>query len=71
MIVHYSSVLHKILHASKDQTLDQILEDCHLLSMDDNDLSQRDEEDVFQPPRPRGLNEEETLLKEKMTRRIC
>ena len=44
MVVHCCCVLHNILLASKDRTLDQILMDCHLPPMHDNDLLRRDEE---------------------------
>ena len=37
MVVHSCCILHNILLASKDRTLDQILVDCHLLAMDDNE----------------------------------
>ena len=37
-VVHCCCVLHNILLASKDRTLHQILEDCRLPPMDDNDL---------------------------------
>ena len=36
-VVHACCVLHNILLASKDRTLHQILEDCHLPPMDFND----------------------------------
>ena len=37
-VVHCCCMLHNILLASKDRTLHQILEDCRLPPMDDNDL---------------------------------
>ena len=49
-VVHACCVLHNILFASKDRTLDQILRDCHLPPMEENDTSHRDEEGGFQPP---------------------
>ena len=48
-VVHASCVLHNILIASKDRTLDQILRDCHLPSMEDIDPPRPVEENVFQP----------------------
>jgi hypothetical protein len=38
-VVHSCCVLHNILLASKDRMLDQILVDCHLPAMDDNESS--------------------------------
>ena len=68
-VVHTCCVLHNILLASKDITLDQILADCHLPTMDADDHPHRDEEDIFQPPMPMGLlSEERALLEEKMAR---
>jgi hypothetical protein len=68
-VVHACCVLHNILLASKDRTLDQILADCNLPAMADDDNPGRDEEDVFQPPRPMGLvSEERSLLEGKMAR---
>lgn len=69
MVVHCCCVLHNILLASKDRTLDQILIECHLPPMDDIDHTRRDEEDVFRPPRPMGLmSEERALLEGQMAR---
>ena len=68
-VVHCCCVLHNILLASKDRTLEQILADCELAPMDDNDMAQRDEEDAFQPPRPMGLlSEDRALLEGQMAR---
>jgi hypothetical protein len=68
-VVHACYVLHNVLLASKDRTLDQILADCHLPTMDAHDLLRREEEDIFQPPRPMGLvNEDRALLEGKMAR---
>jgi len=68
-VVHRCCVLHNILFASKDRTLEQILKDCCLPPIDDNDLPQRVEEDVFQLRRPIGLvNETKTLVEGKMAR---
>ena len=68
-VVHTCCVLHNILLASKDSTLDQILADCHLPPMDVDDLPRRDDEDAFLPPRPMGLvSEERALLEGKMAR---
>ena len=64
ILVHSCCVLHNILLASKDQTLDQILVDCHLPPMDNNDLPRRDDDKVWQPPRPMGLVSEEIALLE-------
>ena len=68
-VVHTCCVLHNILLASKDRSLDQILADCNLPTMDDTGVSSRDAEDVFRPPRPMGLvNEERALLEGQMAR---
>lgn len=68
-VVHCCCVLHNILLASKDRTLDQILIDCHLPPMDDNDITHRVEEEGFHPPRPMGLvSKERTLLEGQMAR---
>ena len=68
-MVHSCYVLHNILLASKDRTLDQILIDCDLPSMDANDTARAQEDEVFHPPRPKGLvSEERALLKGKMAR---
>ena len=67
-VVHACCILHNILLASKDRTLDQILIDCNLPAMDECDISHR-EEDVFQPPRPmRLVSEERALLEGQMAR---
>jgi hypothetical protein len=49
-VVHCCCVLHNILLASKDRTLDQILIECNLPTTDDTGNPRRDEEDVFIPP---------------------
>ena len=68
-VVHACCVLHNILLASKDRTLEQILVDCHLPAMDDNNLLRREEDDIFQPPRPMGLvTEDRTLIEGQMAR---
>ena len=68
-VVHCCCVLHNILLASKDRTLDQILIDCHLPAMDDNILHHREDDVVFQPPRPLSLvSEERALLEGQMAR---
>ena len=68
-VVHSCCVLHNILLASKDRSLDQILIDCNLPPMDDNELSHRGEDDVFLPPRPMGLiSEERAFLEGQMAR---
>ena len=68
-VVHTCCVLHNILLASKDRTLDQILAECSLPPLDAEDHSQREEGEFFQPPRPMGLvTEERALLEGKMTR---
>ena len=68
-VVHCCCILHNLLLASKDRTLDQILMDCHLPPMDDNTNPHQAEEEVFQPPRPMGLvNEDRALLEGQMAR---
>ena len=68
-VIHTCCVLHNILLASKDRTLDQILEECHLPPMDATDTSRNDEEEHFQPPRRNGLvSEERALLEGQMAR---
>ena len=68
-VVHCCCVLHNILLASKDRTLDQILVDCNLPAMDDENLTHREDTDVFTPPRPMGLvSEERALLEGQMAR---
>ena len=68
-VVHTCCVLHNILLASKDRTLDQILAECSLPPMDVEDYTQRDECEQFRPPRPMGLvSEERTLLEGKLAR---
>ena len=68
-VVHCCCILHNILLASKDRTLDQILIDCNLPAMDENNPQHREEEAVFQPPRPMGLvSEERALLEGQMAR---
>jgi hypothetical protein len=68
-VIHCCCVLHNILLASKDMTLDQILEECHLPPMDGSDTTRHDDEDHFQPPRPNGLvSEERALLEGQMAR---
>ena len=68
-VVHACCILHNILLASKDRTLDQILIDCNLPAMNECDTAHREEEDVFQPPRPmRLVSEERALLEGQMAR---
>ena len=68
-VVHCCCVLHNILLASKDRTLNQILVDCNLPPMQDNEMRHRDEEEVFHPPRPMDLvTEERALLEGHMAR---
>ena len=68
-VVHCCCILHNILLASKDRTLDEILVDCELPPMDENELTRRDEEDTFHPPRPMGLvSEDRALLEGQMAR---
>ena len=68
-VVHTCCVLHNILLASKDRMLDQILEECHLPPMDDENSQGRHDEDMFRPPRPTGLlSEDRALLEGKMAR---
>ena len=68
-VVHCCCVLHNILLASKDRTLDQILVDCNLAPMDDIDTTRTDDDEGFRPPRPMGLvSEERALLEGQMAR---
>ena len=68
-VVHACCILHNILLASKDRTLTEILEDCHLPPMDVLDAAYTGEDNAFRPPRPMGLvSEEITLLEGKMAR---
>jgi hypothetical protein len=68
-VVHSCCILHNILLASKDRTLAQILQDCHLPAMDVNDAARAEDEETFLPPRPMGLvSEERALLEGKMAR---
>ena len=68
-VVHACCVLHNILLASKDRTLDQILADCNLPTMDADEHTHRNDDDLFQPPRPMGLlSEDRALLEGKMAR---
>ena len=68
-VVHCCCILHNILLASKDRTLDQILIDCSLPAMDDTDHMHRAEEEVFYPPRPMGfVSEDRALLEGHMAR---
>lgn len=68
-VVHCCCVLHNIMLASKDRTLDQILVDCNLPPMDDTKLTRREEDEGFRPPRPMGLvSEERALLEGQMAR---
>lgn len=68
-VVHACCVLHNILLASKDRTLDQILVECNLPTMDDIALTRREKEHGFRPPRPMGLvSEDRALLEGQMAR---
>ena len=68
-IVHSCCILHNILLASKDRTLDQILIDCHLPPMDAHPARNDEEEEGFRPPRPMGLvSEDRALLEGQMAR---
>ena len=68
-VVHCCCVLHNILLASKDRTLDQILIDCNLPPMDAQPARQEGEEAGFRPPRPMGLvGEDRALLEGQMSR---
>ena len=68
-VVHCCCVLHNILLASKDRTLDQILIDCDLPPMNDTDATPPHEEEGFMPPRPMGLvSEDRALLEGQMAR---
>ena len=63
-VVHCCCILHNILLASKDRTLDQILIDCHLPPMDAHPARHEGEEEGFRPPRPMGLVSEDRALLE-------
>ena len=68
-VVHSCCVLHNILLASKDRTLEQILVDCHLPPMDAQPSRQEGEKEGFRPPRPMGLvSEDRALLEGQMAR---
>ena len=68
-VVHSCCVLHNIMLASKDRTLDQILAECHLSPLDVDDMSRREDDADFRPPRPMGLvSKERALLEGKMAR---
>ena len=68
-VVHCCCVLHNILLASKDRTLDEILVDYQLPPMNEIDPTRRDKDDAFQPPRPMGLvSEDRALLEGQMAR---
>ena len=68
-VVHCCCVLHNILLASKDRTLDQILIECHLPPMDETSTARGEEDEAFQPPRPMILvSEERALLEGQMAR---
>ena len=70
IVVQCCCILHNILLASKDRTLDQILADCHLPPMDANDQPRRGEDDIFQPPRPMAfVSDDRALLEGKMARK--
>jgi hypothetical protein len=67
-IIHCCCVLHNVLLASKDMTLEQILEDCHLPPMD-GEYPPHQEEECFIPPRPMALvSDERALLEGQMAR---
>ena len=69
IVVHCCCILHNILLASKDRTLTQILAECQLAPMDDNDTARREDIHAFQPPRPSGLlSEDMALLEGQMAR---
>lgn len=71
MVVHSCCILHNILLASKDRTLDQILVDYPLPAMDNSEQAHRDDEEMFHPPRPMGLvSEERALLEGQMAREV-
>ena len=68
-VVHCCCVLHNIVLASKDRTLDEILVDYQLPPMNEIDPTRRDKDDAFQPPRPMGLvSEDRALLEGQMAR---
>ena len=69
IVVHCCCVLHNILLASKDRTLDQILVDYNLPAMDDDNITHRTDTNDFTPPRPMVLvSEERALLEGQMAR---
>ena len=68
-VVHACCILHNLLLASKDRTLDQILVECHLPTLDDIVCTRTEEDDGFMPPRPMGLvSEDRALLEGQMAR---
>ena len=68
-VVHTCCVLHNILLASKDRTLDEILVDCDMPTTDSYDATRREEEEAFRPPRPMGyVTEDRALLEGQMAR---
>lgn len=68
-VVHCCCILHNILLASKDRTLDQILAECDLPAVDESSDTRRDEEESFRPPRPMGVvSEDRALLEGQMAR---
>jgi hypothetical protein len=68
-VVHACCVLHNILLASKDRTLDQILVECDLPTVDDIACTRREEDDKFRAPRPmRLVSDDRALLEGQMTR---
>ena len=68
-VVHACYVLHNILLAIKDCTLNQIFEDCHLPRMDVHEAAHTEVDNDFRPPRPMGfVSEERALMEGKMAR---
>lgn len=68
-VVHCCCVLHNIRLASKDRTLDQILIECRLPTMNDIRHTRRDKNDVFMPPKPMGfVSEDRALLEGQIAR---
>lgn len=67
-IVHCCCVLHNILFASEEWTLDQILNDCHLPHVQEDELTSIEDGDLSQLLGPMGFVSKESIsLERKMT----
>lgn len=63
------SILYNILLTNKDHILDQILNECQLLILDDFSSCRGNWEDVFEIPRPMDMiTKERTLLEDMIAR---